>query len=295
MVDLTRLEHYTLKYNPIVAALVKLALWPFYRTTKAYLFVATTGRSGTASLEKILSQIDGCIALHEGYPMMNGYVMQELNNNRPTAARNTYNFIRAINIRRSGIGYKYYAETNHMFIKSFNEFAIKDLANKLKVIHLVRDPIQVAKSITLLEHYPGTEMGNNWYLDYRAPGNHIQISDLLDNDPKFSLPFYKSLWYWYEIESRVESMRERHKELPIYELTTENLNNAEALCKLLSDMNLDYDRKKILTVAKTRENRKLSLKPRKPVDLGDTKKMHDDFKQLLIDNGYRLPSSLNYF
>jgi hypothetical protein len=295
MVDHTRLEHYTLKYNPAVAFLAKLVLWPLCRKTQAYIFVATTGRSGTASLEKILSHIDNCITFHEGYPMMNDYVMRELNNNRPTAARNTYNFNRAINIRRSGIGHKYYVETNHMFIKSFHEFAIEDLGKKLKVIHLVRNPVQVAKSITLLQHQPGTEMGNKWYLDFKAPGNQIQIQDILDNDPKFSHPFFKSLWYWYEIESRVETMRNKYPKLCVYDFTTENLNNAEALCQLLTEMELAYDREKIMAVAKTRKNRKLSLKPIDPLDLGDTEKMNDDFKQLIIDKGYRLPSSLRYF
>jgi len=289
------LEHITLKHNPLTASLMKAVLWPRSRRTEAYIFVATTGRSGTASLERILSRLDRCASFHECYPIMHDRVMQAMNNQQPTAARNTYKFIKAINIRRSAIGHKYYAETNHMFIKSFADAAAEDLGKKLKVIHLIREPVAVAKSITTLNHYPGTEMGNKWYLDYRAPGNLIQIADILDADERFSHPFFKSLWYWYEIETRVEEWRTRHEHIAVSTLKTEDLNNEKKLCALFDHMGLDYDTQAVTEVTGTRENRKLSLKRKEAGEIGDTDSMHEHFKDMLKKEGYRLPASLSLF
>ncbi len=295
MADSNYLERFTLKHNPLTASLMKAVFWPLSRQTKAYIFVATTGRSGTASLERILSRLDRCISFHECYPIMHDRMMQALNNRQPAAARNTYDFVKTINIRRAALGHKYYAETNHMFIKSFADSAARDLGKKLKVIHLIRDPVAVARSITMLNHYPGTEMGNRWYLDYRAPGNLIQITDMLDTGDRFTHPFFKSLWYWYEIEARVEQWHMRHGHIAMYTFKTEDLNDEKKLCALFDHMGIDYDSQAVARVASTRENQKLSLKTKGSGEIGNTESMHELFKEMLCVKGYHLPATLSLF
>jgi hypothetical protein len=61
------------------------------------------------------------------------------------------------------------------------------------VIHRVRPALEVATSIYRVHRQPGTESGNRWLLDYRAPLNRIQIADVLEAG-EFSHPFYKGLW-----------------------------------------------------------------------------------------------------
>lgn len=288
-------NYISLKHNPLTASLAKVVLNFLNRDVKVYIFVATTGRSGTASLERILAGIKGCTTHHEVYPIMHDDVMTAYNYNNPRPARNTYNYIKSINIKRTSIGYQYYAETNHMFIKSFIDFAAKDLNDKMAVIHLIRDPVSVAQSITNLGHEPGTDMGNKWYIDYRAPKNLIKIADDLEHNTEFKNPFYKSLWYWYEIEARVEFWQARLKRVRFFDLLTNDLNDQYKLMKLFSDMGIDYTPEAIANVASTRENEKKAIKMTNTLDRQQALDMHEKFQRLLLERGYTLPVSLKYF
>lgn len=282
----------SLKYNPFTAKVMKLLLSPFIRELESVIFVATTGRSGTASLAKILAEIDDSVSFHETYPLMNDSVMYAKNQGDDRAARHIYDHIKSINIRRHAMGRRYYIETSHIFIKAFVDYVAEDFSDKLKVIHLYRDPIKVANSIAALNHEPGTDMGNNWYLDYQAPQNIINVADALDAESSFNNAYMKSLWYWYEIEARIQYWREKLPAVPFYDLNTKDLNNGDKLCALLDKMQIRYKREKILDVSNTRENRKIELKKHAPIEDKSTRVMHASFKQLLLERGYSLPPAI---
>lgn len=218
------------------------------------IFSATTGRSGTMSLTSLFAAIPGCRALHEPYPIMNGPWLRAAAYGREEEVRRYYERVKAIYIRRAALGARYYVEVNHLFIKTFVEHAVQDFGDRIAVIHLVRPAIEVARSIYYLQHWPGTNEGNKWWLDYRAPSNLIQLADLLDGGQEFAHPFYKALWYWYETEARVRFWREKLPNVRFHRFETRWINDHDRIFALLDDLKIDYDREHIMAAAGRREN-----------------------------------------
>jgi hypothetical protein len=217
------------------------------RSVKELIFTATTGRSGTLTLARIFAGIPHCRAAHEALPIMNAEALRAASYGDRDALERFYR-MKAIGILRAAAGYRYYLEANHLFIKTFIAHAARDFGNRLAVIHLVRPPVDVAMSIYCLQDGPGTEIGNCWWLDYRAPLNRICIADLLDGG-EFSHPFYKGLWYWFEIEARVAEWRRRLPLVPFFRFETGWLNDAERLFELTRALGVVVNRSQIDSLA----------------------------------------------
>ncbi len=279
-----------LKHNPAVASLAKLALKWRTRDLEKVIFTATTGRSGTLTLAKLFSTVDGCIALHEPPPIMNGPVLEAANSGNAALIDRVYNQIKSVNIRRAAVGHRYYVEANHLFIKTFYQHASRDFGDRLAVIHLVRSPIEVATSIYRLEDYPGTERGNYWWLDYRAPSNIIPIADLLDWDVEFSHPFYKALWYWHEVEARISAWSAQVPRLKIARFETEWLNDAARVFELLDNLGIDCDRRRVEARVGIREHDREQHKLRPALASAKSRDMLSMFREKLATRGVDMPA-----
>jgi hypothetical protein len=198
-----------LKHNRVVAGMALRMLRMRTRGLQKLIFTATTGRSGTLTLTRLFAAVPGCRADHEAHPVMNGSVLRAATYGDTTLADRVYDRVKAVNIRRAAVGYRYYFEASHLFIKTFADNAVADFGERVAVVHLVRPAVEVASSIYHLGNYPGTEAGNYWWLDFKAPTNLLAMAHILESDPEFSHPFYKALWYWYEIEARTAAWRTR--------------------------------------------------------------------------------------
>jgi hypothetical protein len=278
-----------LKHNPLVAAIAKQTLKWRTRDLQKVIFTATTGRSGTLTLAKLFSTVEGCIALHEPPPIMNGPVLEAANTGNAALIDRVYRQVKSINILRAAVGHRYYMEANHLFIKTFYDHAIRDFGDRLAVIHLVRPPIEVATSIYRLEDYPGTERGNYWWLDYRAPSNLIKIADLLDWDVEFSHPFYKALWYWHEVELRISAWSAQMPSLHIARFETDWLNDAARVFALLDSLGIEYDKRQVEARVGIREHEKEEDKLRPALLAGETQIMLDLFREMLASRGFDSP------
>jgi hypothetical protein len=109
-------------------------------------FALSSGRSGTHFLAELIRRnAGGCVVRHEPYvfnPSMFGRpiydrAVGDLDAIRPLLARK----LRCI----EQCGAPTYIETSHAFLKSWSDLAPQSLPD-LKVVHLVRDPLKVAKS-----------------------------------------------------------------------------------------------------------------------------------------------------
>ena len=60
----------SLKYSPAVVGLYEKILEQRCASVDSYIFVATTGRSGSTSLSRIFEAADNAVCLHEPYPAM---------------------------------------------------------------------------------------------------------------------------------------------------------------------------------------------------------------------------------
>lgn len=278
-----------LKYHPLTTTLYKFLLNQSCRKLDKIIFTATTGRSGTLTLIDLFNAIPGCYSEHEPYPAMHDDILHAMSYNNPDYARNIYERVKAINLRRSAAGNRYYLEANHLFIKTYAKSAIEDFGKKAAIIHLVRDPVQVANSIYALQDFPGTTQGNAWWLDHNAPTNHIKIPEILNNDPEFQHPFYKGLWYWYELETRVAYWRIELPNVPFFDIRTEDLNVPEKVYSLLDNIGIQYNKEKLRPLIGIRKHGRSNQKIVKPLEKELAKNMHEKFRQLLIQKE-RLPT-----
>lgn len=249
------------------------------RTVERLIFTATTGRSGTLTLSRIFAGIPDCCAVHEPAPVMNNEVLRAASFGDGLELDRLYR-TKLLAIMRAAAGHRYYLEANHLFIKTFIGHAAREFGNRLAVIHLVRRPIEVAMSIYRLQVQPGTGSGNRWWLDYRAPLNRIRITDALEGD-EFAHPFYKGLWYWFEIEARVDEWRRRLPTVPFVRCETGWLNNPERLLALASALGIAVDSRQIESLIGVRENEKTGEKRVAPLPPQDAERMFEHFVALL--------------
>lgn len=273
-------------YNTKTAALINKYYSLKTSDTKDFIFVATTGRSGTLTLVDIFNQLDNCIALHEPYPAMHADILHAAAYGDDKKVEEFYKIRKSINIRRRAAGYKHYVEANHLFIKTFISYAVKDFGSRIKVIHLVRDPVKVANSIYALQDQPGTKEGNNWWLDYKAPTNLISIATILDEHEEFKHPYYKALWYWYETEARIAQWKKDLPEVPFINFRTEDFNDEEKLSTLFQQLDIPVPPSFVHNVNNTKSHARTHQKKVLPLPEEDSKKMHTNFQKLLISQGF---------
>jgi len=201
------------------------------------IFTLASGRSGTHFLYEIIRRnaVD-CVARHETYgfnPSMFGRPIYDYAAGDPEPIRRLLGRKRRIVETYSG---RQYLETSHAFLKSW--FAVSpEMFPRLKLVHLIRDPLYVAKSEASREalikqlrvpfcHYRGGD-GRRYFL-WSLTGlepifRHFDLADL----SRFQ-------WYviqWIEIENRAMLFLDQfQKHTDCFTLDSpRELNNAERI------------------------------------------------------------------
>ncbi|MBU0985585.1 MAG: hypothetical protein KKA42_17065 [candidate division Zixibacteria bacterium] len=272
----------SLKYNSFTAGLYNLIL--NIRTTgvDGYVFVATTGRSGSESLSKIFQAADRAVCLHEPYPIM--LTMPKDPSQREEYFETRFRQRKRINVKRSAAKYRYYVETNHQFVKNFIVPAVGEFGDKMRIVHLHRDPVKVATSFLSIDSIPGkTPTGIHYLLDPADESNRIRIVDLLNGDPAFSHDFLRCVWYWYEIETRTREYRTRFSNVPWFSLNTEQLNDEASLVAMFETLRIVYDPERLKTLVGSRENTKTALKKKKSRRIDGAQEMHDALLARMVE------------
>ena len=172
-------------------------------------FCLASGRSGTHFLYEILRRnTRGVICRHEPYiwnPSMFGRPIYDHTVGDEAAVRKV-----AERKRRVIEGYSRaaaYAETSHAFLKSWAEIAV-EFFPRMKLVHLVRNPLSVAKSEAIRE-----DLIHRWRLplrNYRGGDGRLYFRWALTGlEPIFAhvrgKPLSRLQWYviqWIEIENR---------------------------------------------------------------------------------------------
>jgi hypothetical protein len=273
-----------LKRSDFAVALARKYFQYRSRNLQKVIFTATTGRSGTKSLAKLFSMVPECVAFHEPYPIMNGPVLKAANYGDHATVDRVYRQVKSVNILRSAVGYRYYVESNHLFVKTFFRNAVEEFGARIAVIHLVRSPVEVAMSIYCLDEPSGTENADYWWLDHRAPTNVVQIADALDSDV-WSHPFYKALWYWYEVESRFDVWRSKYPALEVVRFETDWINERPRVLRLLEDLGIPSQRVRAESLVSPKTHERAHHKSLAPFPLEEAERMHIQFQTLLAERG----------
>lgn len=263
------------KYSSPVVGVYRNLLNVKCRSVEAFIFVATTGRSGSKSLTKILEAADDVVSFHEPYPIM--YSDYPEGADKKSYFNRLFHKRKIINIMREAAGHRYYAETNHQFIKNYFIQSAAYFGRKLRIIHMYRDPVEVASSLHSINTIPGkTPPGKLYTLDPADDDNLIQVDDLLTGNPDFAHDFFRCLWYWYEIEARVKKCKADFPELAWSELSTEELNDKGALVRMFQQLSVDYNMEKLNQLAGARENTR-KQRGNKPTVLPEAQEMAAGF------------------
>jgi hypothetical protein len=207
---------------------------------EAYVFSATTGRSGSMTLANVLESLQDAVVYHEPDPIMHSRHLS--GPDRLASLDDLFWRRKRIAVHRAARGHRYYVETNHQFIKGFAEQAAAWFGDRLRVVHLRRDPVSVAASFYRMSSIPGRpRRGSLWLLDPRSDDNLIQLGEILFGDGEFGHDYYKCLWYWYETEARVRHFRDCHPRVPVQTIGTSDLNDLLKVRGLLQGLGLAYD------------------------------------------------------
>jgi hypothetical protein len=286
-----RVSFSPLKHNALAAGAARLGSWALNRNLERVIFTATTGRSGTWTLARLFAAVPSCRSLHEPWPPMAGTVLRAASHGDAMYVRKVFRRIKAVNILRAAAGHRYYFEANHGFIKTFARLAAEEFGDRIAVVHLVRPAIEVAMSIFQLGEEPGTEVGNTWWLDYRAPSNVIRIASLLDSERSLAHPFYKALWYWHEIEARVAALRATLPWLKVVRLETDELDDREKVLRLFADLGVAGDDRCAEPLIGRRFNRRDEQKQMPALPLEQAESMLLRFRETLLRCGMELPAT----
>jgi len=244
-----------LKYNAVTSAVYKRMLRARAADTRAFVFVATTGRSGSQSLARIFDAVDGAVCHHEPHPVMGDTCPP--GRDRGAYFRHLFRVLKAPHVLRDACGHKVYVETNHQFVKRFAAEAVQEFGDRLRVIHLRRDPVPVATSFYRIDSVPGrTKRGRLWLLDPADPENRLPLSDLMAPGGELDHDLYRCLWYWYETEARILDLRRRFPHVPMPTLDTAGLNDADTLAACFRELDIPLDRSRLDELAGTRLNTK---------------------------------------
>ncbi|MCB9188184.1 MAG: hypothetical protein H6599_02770 [Flavobacteriales bacterium] len=199
-----------------------------------FIFSVNTGRSGSDYLGSILSTADEVLAFHERKPFMIGdYLLDveefplEKSFNRREVKTNQI----LKDLEHSGK--KVYAETNHMFGKTFYDVVFKNLSNVV-VIHLNRDVKDTAKSFLKLRYF--TTENNIWDKWMIKPNSKESFLKFPDLENEYELIFA----YIAEMRYRSEYIKKTFNGKHI-SINLDQLNDIEFVEKLFLDLSLTFN------------------------------------------------------
>ena len=216
-----------------------------------YIFSINTGRVGSQYLSQLLSYTEECESYHEAYPNFASDPIRLVNTFGP---ENTLDFQR-IKIRyilETPILKSVYADTSHLFIKSWYYAAVKDLRD-ITVIWLRRIKRDVVNSLMRLKSIPDkTLVAKNWYLKTNYPYNLVPVPNKISDRQRCE-------WYVKEIDARAKNFSKKYPHVPFIEVWLEDLNNSKYVHGLLEQLALTPTQK-IEEIIGTKQNLKLPKK-----------------------------------
>jgi arabinogalactan endo-1,4-beta-galactosidase len=178
------------------------------------IFVLASARSGTKFLKDLFKyNVKNCISKHESFPDMFGKPIYWYYQGRSEEIRKYFLLKKKIIDR-----YKQdiYLESNHAFLKSYCDIAMEYFPN-MKLIHLIRNPIKVAKSDSNkhflherthipFQHYKGTD--GIKHFRWALTGHEDIFKNINISNPTL---FQKYVIQWIEIENRAIKFLDTYK------------------------------------------------------------------------------------
>lgn len=209
----------------------------------------STPRCGTQWIAKNMNEIyaDEVIARHE--PVKNEYY-PKINMGRydlPAKPKENPLLNRHLDFIDDTIQNKNYIEVGWQSIAGIDALH-KRFGEQMRLIHLYRNPVNVAASMVTHNWYTGKIEGRFEKAELTPFDNAALLKDYKKRWRDLTL-YEKSLYYWTEINLRALEIKQRYSGVPFYSLKFENLfeeskeKSRITLIELLSFMGFEYDEK----------------------------------------------------
>mmetsp|Transcript_2728 Transcript_2728/g.8273 ORF Transcript_2728/g.8273 Transcript_2728/m.8273 type:complete len:322 (+) Transcript_2728:964-1929(+) len=236
------------------------------------IFAVSPGRAGSAYLSRVLACAKNVIARHEAEPRMTDEVLKQV----MYLGRRAETLEHRINIKVNAISDDLagsvpgmaYAETSHMFIKTFGDAVIEYFARRrgiaVDIIILRRDFFAAALSQARLGWFTPESTGlNNWYYSVSNlhPLESMNVSVMHPADATGSSAWLAEIVaYNADVEARARALLAEHHagRLPasvrISEVRLEDLNSTHQARSFLRKLGLVADEKKLELLPQAERN-----------------------------------------
>jgi hypothetical protein len=202
--------------------------------TRRLIFTISPGRAGSEYLATLLRSAENVHALHEPLPRMNGRIL-EMAMSRPPGESYVKRRIKLLGINRALSRLDsdtIYAETSHMFIKSFHDVVL-DYYENVEVIILRRQLHKVLKSFVELGFFSDINpVADRWM---HKPGSANSATELLR--PLDEMDQYeKCIAYLLDIEGLARAFRTSHPDIKTHEITLDGITESDGARRLFQDL-----------------------------------------------------------
>jgi len=205
-------------------------------TRRHLIFCISSGRAGSRYLAELLGTACGVRSFHEPDPSMSGEPLH-LINTLPIEASRQARRVKACAITdtlRSMQPLEVYAETNHMFIKTFYDVVLTEFSN-VDVVILRRSLPHVVKSFIELGYFsPLNATGWEWM---SSPNAATAALPALAPDDRLD-QYDAAIAYLLDIEARAQRFIRDYPWVRVHEARLEALQNADGAASLLERLNL---------------------------------------------------------
>ena len=199
-----------------------------------YIFCINPGRSGSQYLATLLGTDPRVAAFHEAPPEMNGDLLR-LAEREPYAATYAARRFKADAVRAllaGQPGREVYAETNHLFIKTFFDVAMREFASEgVGVVWLRRELAAVVKSFAELGYF--TARNTVWPAWMSSP--YASTRAIEPAAPEGALdPLETTVAYLVDIEARAQRFRRDYPQADVFETRIEAFADAAEIERLFA-------------------------------------------------------------
>jgi hypothetical protein len=214
----------------------------FQKTLKSdnrLIFCINSGRAGSEYLTTLLGSAKDVAAFHEPHPAMSGRFL-EMVNRLPLEKTFAERKIKVEAIReklRELPPGKIYAETNHMFIKTFFDVVLDSFPREnITIVVLRRDLIKVLKSFLSMGYFSSKNQA--WPLWMHC----VPSANSLFKPPRSYNKMTQSeriLSYLFDIECKIENFLSKNKDLNVVEINLDQIQIDIGIDNFFSQLGVD--------------------------------------------------------
>jgi glycosyltransferase involved in cell wall biosynthesis len=264
-----------------------------------YIFCINSGRAGSQYLSEILNSSPKVSAYHEPIPQMIGTYLDMVTHReykksfkeRQIKVKRILCTLDEFKYEKKFKGKEIYAETSHMFIKTFFDVVIKHFKKEIAVIYLKRNFLDTLTSFQKLRYFTNdTPQSFDWMISPNA--KTAAVKAIAPDTELDSIDL--SIAYLIDIQARYERFKKKYPRIPVYEISLEELNSFPHVKNLFNNLNIEFSQKtKNLIGTKINERNQAKQKAKQEIDREYLKKRIIEYKNKLRSKNIQLPKNNN--